>query len=456
MRQRMRSRCVLNLVLVSSCLVVGTSAAEVFPALEGEYFGQKEPGKIAVRFAPGLISQPGRYEFALSFSPSGDELLFSQQVPGQVVSVHHSRIEAGRWTKPIPVRLSQEARAEEMEAFFSPDGGRIYFASYDEGMDVRIWSVEIGERGWENPKELGPPLSEGPAFYPTTSRVGTLYYTNLAEKRIFRAWMEDGRIVRAEDAGIAFGMHAFVSPDGAFVLLDARAPDSLGSSDLYVAFREAGGGFGQPRHLGSEVNSSYSETCPSLSADGRFLFFSRYDEENEISDILWIDASVIEDAKSGMDAGEAFHQLTLLAGSWRGSGGQLGSDPKPTQHVFTVVSGGTVVMEVMDPDGEREVNLYFLDGEDLVLDHYCGAGNRPRLKLDRDGASPGVLPFALAGGTGFDAATDRHIHTSLLVIRLGEVLESRWTAEKAGEVVMESHFDLSRSPGDQDLAPWAP
>jgi len=58
-----------------------------FPVLEGPYFGQPEPGDQAQPFAPGLVSLRGRYEFALSFSPAGDELLFTQQVPEQKESL---------------------------------------------------------------------------------------------------------------------------------------------------------------------------------------------------------------------------------------------------------------------------------------------------------------------------------------------------------------------------------
>ena len=40
---------------------------------------------------------------------------------------------------------SAGARKDEMEAFFAPDGKHVYFAPYDEGLDVRIWQVEIAD-----------------------------------------------------------------------------------------------------------------------------------------------------------------------------------------------------------------------------------------------------------------------------------------------------------------------
>ena len=265
-----------------------------FPVLTGPYFGQKEPGRQAQPFAPGLVSLPGRYEFAVSFSPTGTELLFTQQVPEQPVSVYHSRVEGDRWTEPAQIALSHGARREEMEAFFAPNDEVIFFAPYDEGMDVRIWSLEMGSDGWRNPTALESPVADDPAFYPTISSRGTLYYTNLADRSVYRAELNDLTVISVEDAGLEFGGHAFIAPDESFVLVDAREPDSLGGSDLYVAFRRPEGSWTRPRNLGAEVNSGFDETCPSLSADGRYLFFSRYDEPDEVSDIYWIDSAVID------------------------------------------------------------------------------------------------------------------------------------------------------------------
>ena len=295
----MRSWMVAPVGLV--CLLIGSlvqAGEEGFPVLKGPYFGQKVPGLQAEPFAPGLISLSGRYEFALSFSPGGDELLFTQQVPEEKVSVFHSRVEGGVWTEPVEVRLSGGAKKDEMEAFFTPDGQWMFFAPYDEGMDVRIWSLEVGPEGWHNPRELPSPLADAPAFYPTMSDEGTLYYTNLAARKIYRAELEGNSARSVEEAGLEFGGHAFIAPDESFVLVDARQADSLGDSDIYVAFRQSDGSWGSPRNLGPEVNSEFSETCPSLSADGKYLFFSRYNEPDEVSDIYWIDSTVI-DAKRG-------------------------------------------------------------------------------------------------------------------------------------------------------------
>jgi Tol biopolymer transport system component len=267
--------------------------------LRGPYFGQETPETNAKLFAPGLISVTGRFEYALSFSPDGEELFFSAQPPDGRASLHHSRIEGGTWTRPTAVSLTAGAKKEEMEAFFAPDGKHIYFAPYDEGMDVRVWVVEVGPEGWQNPRELGPPVSEDPAFFPTSTAAGALYYMNLAKRKVYRAKLKDGRVESTADAGLELGGHAFVAPDESFVLLDA-VPPGQEERDIFVAFRTTDGGWTVPANLGPRVNTKHAETCPSLSSDGQYLFFSRYDEDGGISNIYWISSSVIDNLR-GID-----------------------------------------------------------------------------------------------------------------------------------------------------------
>jgi len=84
---------------------------------------------------------------------------------------------------------------------------------------------------------------------------------------------------------------------------DGRAEDSHGKGDIYVAFATRAGEWSTPVNLGDRVNSEHSESCPSLSADGKYLFFSRYDEPDDVSDIYWIDSAVIERVEEGPPEG---------------------------------------------------------------------------------------------------------------------------------------------------------
>jgi Tol biopolymer transport system component len=188
-----------------------------------------------------------------------------------------------------------------MEAFFTPDGARIYFAAYNEGLDVRIWAVDRDREERRSPRQLGPPVADEPAFYPTTTTEGIIYYSNIVKRRIFKARISGDSVAEVQDTGLE-AMHAFISPDESFVLLDRREGGRDDDADIFVAFRHEDGSWSRLVNLGPAVNTDFTETCPSLSADGRFLFFSRYDEPNEVSNIYWVRAAVVEAARGSLHA----------------------------------------------------------------------------------------------------------------------------------------------------------
>lgn len=284
------------------CCACSTPEHQTYgPDAFNPFLGMLEPGDTAVLFAPGLVSVEGRYEYGVSFSPDGRELLFTGQIPDGAAILNHFSVGDTGWVGPREVHLSEGARSEEMEAFFTPDGRRIHFAAYDEGMDVRIWVVDRDSAGWSSPRQLGEPVANDPAFFPTTTSDGFIYYSNLAVRRIFRATISGDSVVGTEDTGLE-AMHAFIAPDESFVLLDARSDGEGSDPDIFVSFRQPDGAWSQLMDLGPGVNTEYSETCPSLSHDGRFIFFGRYNEPNSLSNIYWVSSTVVDAARERLDA----------------------------------------------------------------------------------------------------------------------------------------------------------
>ncbi len=67
---------------------------------------------------------------------------------------------------------------------------------------------------------------------------------------------------------------ASLSGDGRVIVFTAcNLPDSYGGCDLYISFK-AGGTWSKPRNMGKNVNSAAWDSQPSLSADGRTLYFA--------------------------------------------------------------------------------------------------------------------------------------------------------------------------------------
>jgi hypothetical protein len=76
------------------------------------------------------------------------------------------------------------------------------------------------------------------------------------------------------------------------------------------------------------------------------------------------------------DAQKSFTQLKSLAGSWEGT-----MDGKPMQVLLRVTSMGNALVHEMTIAGRSDdpVTMVYLDGDRLLLTHYCDAGNRPRM-----------------------------------------------------------------------------
>lgn len=278
-----------SISLFMSWMVVSSLAAAEETTYKS-YLGQEPPGTTAEVFAPGVVSLPGRYEYALSVSPDGNEIVFSTEIPGEGSKLMMTRHRQGSWTEPRFLNLTRGARKAEMEAFFTPDGNSLFLAAYDEGMDVRIWFSDRQGEEWSLAQQLESPVNGTAVFYPTFSPDSTLYFTNIEERQIYRSPSDNERYTRIEAVNVG-GFHAFVAPDGSYLLSD-------GDGDIQVSFLDDEGAWSEPRPLGKEVNTPVSETCPSVSPDGKYLFFSRYPEPKEISDIYWVDIRVIAKAKS--------------------------------------------------------------------------------------------------------------------------------------------------------------
>jgi hypothetical protein len=76
------------------------------------------------------------------------------------------------------------------------------------------------------------------------------------------------------------------------------------------------------------------------------------------------------------DAQKSFDNLKNLAGSWEGT-----VDGKSMHTTLRVTSMGNALMHEMVMAGRSDdpITMFYVDGDRLVLTHYCDAGNRPRM-----------------------------------------------------------------------------
>jgi hypothetical protein len=116
-------------------------------------------------------------------------------------------------------------------------------------------------------------------------------------------------------------------------------------------------------------------------------------------------------AFAASDAQKSFEQLKSLSGSWEGKT----SSGEPVQVDFRATSMGSALMSEIKGK-EDMITMFNLDGERLLMTHYCGAGNQPRMlaSASLDGKT---ITFDFLDATNLaspDAGHMRHVVISIL------------------------------------------
>jgi hypothetical protein len=152
------------------------------------------------------------------------------------------------------------------------------------------------------------------------------------------------------------------------------------------------------------------------------------------------------------EAQKSFATIKTLAGEWEGpvtvpempemSGG------KPMHISLRVTSRGNVLVHEMQEAGtpldatkyDHPVTMFYVDGDQLTLTHYCDAGNRPRMtgKISPDGKA---VEFELKDISG---STEMHMQHSVITLIDANHHVEDWTF-MIGDKPLHAHFDLHRT-----------
>jgi|SRR5450432_2279818 hypothetical protein len=155
------------------------------------------------------------------------------------------------------------------------------------------------------------------------------------------------------------------------------------------------------------------------------------------------------------DAQKSFDQLKTLAGSWQGP--VTTDPPQPgmgngslTQVSMRVTSRGNSLTHEMTEAGKPDdpahydhpVTMLYMDGDRLLLTHYCDAGNRPRMvaRTSPDGKTVEFDFLDVSGGEQYG-----HMHHALFTIIDANHHIEDWTYMMPGDKPMHARMDLKRA-----------
>lgn len=294
--------------LLCICVLVVRVAAQSTENSGGEkYLGQTPPGATPVMFAPGIVST-NAHEYSFTVRKDGKEIFFTRH-ENNYSFIYWVRVENGKWLQSEVTPFS--GRWSDYDQMLSPDGNTLYFVSDRPRLKTPyigdIYFVQRTKNGWSDAKSVGAPVNtEGNEACPSITSEGTLYWHGVYPQGKGRSDIYFSRqtingfsipVNCGPGVNTEFGeSNAFVDPEERYIIFGSRRPGGLGGGDLYISIKRKDGSWGGAIHLKSPVNSPASEYCPSVSVDGKYLFFTRRGQEG--GDIFWADASFIQDLVS--------------------------------------------------------------------------------------------------------------------------------------------------------------
>ena len=296
----------LMVLLFNQC-----SKIEKTTTLKNPYFGQKFPGITPEVFAPDIITPIREVQNCLTISPDGKEIywgLWNEEK--RINKILFSINQEGEWTEPKYLFTSIDNNYNDDAPFLSPDGQCLYFISRrpafesDTSNHERIWFSEKQNQKWSNPILLSETVNDlNTHMQFSLCENKTIYlisrnYDKARKVEIYYSKYLDGKYQKPVKLPPQVNseyneLTPFISKDEQYLIFSrAGMPDGYGGADLFISFKKPDGTWTEAVNLGETINSSSWETCPIISPDGNYLFFTS--NRSGKHEIFWVDAKIIK------------------------------------------------------------------------------------------------------------------------------------------------------------------
>lgn len=327
----MKMKCFLfiliTVLLFISISSIQSSAADnkvEFTDLTGDYLGQTPPGDKPVVFAPGFISRKSLEHGPAIFSADGNEVYWCSRKSAREwfeTNLWFMKRINNRWTKPQKM-APFGMEVAWMDPFLSKDGKRFYFSADSntikgKGMSASenrdIWFIDKQNNRWSKPQKISSVINtiHGQCQHTLTSD-RTLYFLEYKgsgkEWRcdILKSKFKNGKylkpLVLPELINLPIKQTSqdstpYIAPDDSYLIFSSTRDRKY--SDLYISFHDIPNDtWSEPIGMGESINTKTQESYPTVSPDGKYLFFTRYNYNNKSMDVYWVSAKIIKKLKA--------------------------------------------------------------------------------------------------------------------------------------------------------------
>lgn len=137
-------------------------------------------------------------------------------------------------------------------------------------------------------------------------------------------------------------------------------------------------------------------------------------------------------------AGGTFDAVKSLAGEWKGKA----TDGKEVRLTYSLISGGTAVMERMQAGQEEMITTYYPDGNSVMMTHYCMANNQPRMRAGNTADAKRIV-FSYVDATNLSAPDAGHMKQLVLTVQDKDHISEEWTWDEKGQQKVDT-FQMTR------------
>lgn len=253
---------------------------------ECDYFGLSKPKLTPKDFNPKLLDLGGSFKYNVEMKTC-NEIYFTTITTSE--NIYVSKKENNKWSQPKLAAFSHP-NYNDADPFLTKDGQRIYFISKrptqasDKNLDFNIWYADRKNNAWTTPKPLPKPINsddfdeyffsisnKGNAFFASSRSGGEgsfdIYTTKILGNNTFSEPENLGKPISTKK----YEFDPYISPDERFIIFSISENNN---SSLYYSYKDKSNNWTTPQNLGREINISNQDFAPSLSPDGKFIFFS--------------------------------------------------------------------------------------------------------------------------------------------------------------------------------------
>ena len=280
--------------------------------LIGPYLGQTVPGMDPIKFVPNnsyLASGSWWWRSSPTFSPDGNEMYFTKYLTSsEVHEIWYAKSINGQWTAPQKTSFSTTNYDSDVKFLQSKD--TLYFYSRRPGKF--IFKVTRTSSGWSEPVALNIPLpaNSGIVTSFTITKNKNIYFAmlegsgyNWSSADIYITRFVNGQYIQPEKLGFQINIEnigevvGYVEPDERYMIFESNKAGGYGMNDLYISFKDDEGKWTNPTNLGAKINTSDEDSCPSISPDGKYFFFTTHKSGANGYSPYWVDVNAVEALK---------------------------------------------------------------------------------------------------------------------------------------------------------------